>query len=250
MFCTGDFFDALIKFFTSLGYNCKKITLPYHDTLFKYQPDIRLVNFGIREYAEFVRQELAQIDGDYILIGHSMGGLISLVAAAVPGINPQKIILLAPAAPWGIFALKVSVLKTFFRIIITPNFWEMPISLSFEDISYSMLNKLPEDQRHQIYDQMVWESGKAAFEMGFWMLDRQRASHIDHRHLNCPIIIFAGEEDRITPLAVVMDAATTLEKKLRKISSPARVKLIRLFDMGHWLLTELDPQKILEEIES
>lgn len=250
MFCTGDFFDSLIGFFTQTGYNCKKITLPYHDTSLKCSPDIRLARYGIREYSHFLKEEILEIKGDYVLIGHSMGGLISLVTAALPGINPQKVILLSPAAPWGIFALKISVLKTFFRIMITPHFWEQPIKLSFEDISYSMLNKIPEDQRCQIYDQMVWESGKAAFEMGFWALDRQRATYVDYKSLNCPIIIFAGEEDRITPFTVIQDSALTLEKNLRKISSPAKVKLIRLFDTGHWLLSELSPQKILTEIES
>lgn len=249
MFCTGDFFNNLIEFFTQKGYQCKKITLPYHDTLLKEKPDIRLANYGISEYSDFLYQELAKIKGDYILVGHSMGGLITLKTAAHPLVNPKKVILLSPAAPWGVFALKPSVFKTFFSVLMTKNFQEIPISLSFEDISFSMLNKIPEDKRHAIYEKMVWESGKAAFEMGFWVFDSHRASHVDPSYLNCPIIVFTGDSDNITPYSVVKKATIKLEKSLRKISSISRVKLITLFDTGHWLLTELSPEKILEEIE-
>jgi len=266
MFCHAGFFGKLVDFFKDRGYECLALTLPLHDRFLIQRPNPELAQLGILNYVDYVEKIISKLKKDFILIGHSMGGLISMKTASLPSVHPKALILLAPAAPYGILALRCTVIKSFYPVLTTPNFWKMPIKLSYEDVRYSMLNQLPEKEAQAIYELMVWESGKAGFQMGFWSLDKTKATKLEPQGITCPIIIFSGKQDRITPYKVVKGTAEFLDLKpnllvrlferLWQLSKGKwekqafrRVKFIVLPQMGHWLLTELEPEKILREIE-
>ncbi len=266
MFCHAGFFQKLVDFFIALGYECLVTTMPYHDRLLTQPPRPELANLGILNYVEHLETIIEKLQRDFILVGHSMGGLIGMKTASLPNVHPKALILLSPAAPYGILALRYTVIKSFYPVLTTPSFWKIPISLSWENILYSMLNQVPEQEAMEIFEQMVWESGKAGFQMGFWVLDPAKATKFEPQGITCPIIIFSGQKDRITPSKVVKDTAKFLDLRpnvlvrlverlwqLRKgqweKQEFRRVKFISLPDMGHWLLTELDPDRILQEIE-
>ncbi len=266
MFCHAGFFSKIVEFFQAKGYECLALTMPHHDRLLSQPPNPELAKLGILNYVENLEKIVEKLEKEFVLIGHSMGGLISMKTASLPSVHPKALILLAPAAPYGILALRLTVIKSFYPVLTKPNFWKIPISLSLENILYSMLNQLPENEAQEIYDQMVWESGKAGFQMGFWSLDPAKATKLEPEGITCPIIIFSGQKDRITPHKVVKSTAEFLDlrpnllvrlvERIWQLSKGQwekqefrRVKLIVLPEMGHWLLTELDPARILQEIE-
>ena len=78
---------------------------------------------------------------------------------------------------------------------------------TFEEAVYSMMHLLSERQQREIYGHFVYESGRAASEIGFWLLDPGKASHVDESKVTCPILVIAGAEDRITPASVVRKVA-------------------------------------------
>ena len=267
MFCHAGVFEKIVEHFEAKGYECYALNLPYHDALLSKTPHPNLATVGINDYVDYLVESLEHLKKEYVLVGHSMGGLITMKTASLANIHPKAIVLLAPAAPWGIFALKYTVIKSFYDVLTTMNFWKMPINLSYENICYSMLNQLPEAERRAIYNGLRWESGKAAFQMGIWPLDSSKATQLDPAGITCSIIIFAGKKDRITPFGVIKNTAKFLDlrpnilvrffERLSQIRKGQwqkqefrRVKFIDLPEMGHWLITELDPQLILAEIES
>lgn len=255
MFCTKIVLKEVIVFCEELGYECKAITLPNHDISPPYQPSPYLATTSLIGYVEYIAEEIHKLDQPYILIGHSMGGLLAAKTAARDDIDPQGLVMLAPASPWGIDALKPSVVKSFKNIITTRGFWKKPIKMSYAEVEYAMLNKVPQVQRRAIYDTMVWESGRAAFEIGFWMCDLfNRASSFDQSKINCPVVVFTGTADHITPVTVVRNTVKKIDKKpvmfsRKKLPKKRTVKLIELPNQGHWLMVEMDLNLLVQELD-
>jgi pimeloyl-ACP methyl ester carboxylesterase len=74
---------------------------------------------------------------------------------------------------------------------------------TFKEAVYSMLHLLPPEKQKHTYARFVYESGRAAFEIGFWLLDTKKATQVNEKKVTCPLLVIAGAEDRITPAAVV-----------------------------------------------
>ena len=70
-----------------------------------------------------------------------------------------------------------------------------------------MMHLLSQDDQKANYKKFVYESGRAAAEIGFWYLDSNGAAKVDDTKVTCPVLVIAGAEDRITPASVVRKVA-------------------------------------------
>lgn len=215
------------RFFGDLGYTCTAATLRHHDMDPGSFPPDGLGTTSLLDYAEDLEKEILQLDEKPIIMGHSMGGLLAQILGS-RGLA-QSLVLLNPASPAGIMALKYSVIKSFLSSMSKWGFWRKPIKPRFEETAYSVLNLMPLHRQKEIYQKLVHESGKAAFEIGFWLLDRNRASKVDESRISCPVLVIAGEKDRITPLSVNRKVA----EKYKAVSELAEFK-----DHAHWSVGE------------
>jgi pimeloyl-ACP methyl ester carboxylesterase len=86
-------------------------------------------------------------------------------------------------------------------------FWKTPRKQTFGEAVYSMLALLPREEQRKVYDRFVYESGRAASEIGFWQFDKRGASKVDETKVNCPVLVIAGSKDKITPASVVKQVA-------------------------------------------
>ncbi len=100
---------------------------------------------------------------------------------------------------------------------------------TFNEAVYSMLHLLPENEQREVYDKFVYESGRAAFEIGYWLFDSNGASKVDESKVSCPVLVVAGTQDRITPASVVRQVA----KKYKNVSTYKEFK-----NHAHWILSE------------
>lgn len=188
-------------YFGARGYACHAPALPYHDVDPAVPPDPRLGNASILDYAAALEQELRQLPEKPILLGHSMGALLAQMMAA-RGLA-KAIVLVTPAAPAGIFALRPSVVRSFLSAHLRWGFWRKPMKQTYAEAAYSMMECLPEAERRPFYDRLVHESGRAMVEIGHWYLDPRRASAVDAAQVTCPVLAVAAGEDRITPASQV-----------------------------------------------
>jgi non-heme chloroperoxidase len=170
-------------------------------------------------------------------MGPSMGGLLAqMVGSRVPA---EALVLLTPASPAGINILKPSVVRAFLKTQLKWGFWRKPMRLAFKESTYSMLQLLTPEEQREVYDKYVYESGRAAFEMGFWFLDRRKASRVDESEITCPVLVIAGALDRITPRSVVQKVA----EKYRHVST------YKLFDNhSHWVVAEPGWEEIADYV--
>lgn len=260
MFCYGWVWKNFQKYFSDLGYSCIVIDLPYHRL--EDQNKQALAKIGFLDYVQHVKKIVEEISDDYVLVGHSMGALISQKVAMLVSNKPKMLISLATAAQYGVLALEPSVIKSFIDILISSGFWKKSHRMSKEKILFSMLNKMPTDVATEMCEKihLGYESGRVIFQIGIWPLDFKFSTWISPKRIHCPIIHFSGDEDNITPHKVNLNVAKKLRYKcgvIRRLLIRAglldgekydRLKFVRLLGKGHWLLAEPGWQRICEDI--
>lgn len=212
-------------FFEARGYTCHTPDLRYHNVDPRETPDPRLGGLSLLDYADDLEKFIRTLDERPMLMGHSMGGLLAQILAS-RGLA-EKTVLLTPAAPSGIFALQWSVIKTFWKILLTPGFWEKPNKIGFKEAVYATMNLLPEEERKSAYEHIVHESGRVVFEMGLWPLDMKGAAKVDETRITCPILVIGAKQDRITPVSVV-----------RRVAKKYRADYKEFEGHAHWVLGE------------
>lgn len=225
-------------FFEMRGYRCITPTILFHDMDPQGTPDGRLGTTSLLDYAADLEQELQELDEKPIIIGHSMGGLLAQILAARS--LAKALVLLTPGSPSGIMAITPSVIRSFWSIQMTWGFWHKPIRQTFSEAVFSIMHLVPARERKGIYDRFVDESGRAAFETGYWFFDSKGASKVDASKVTCPVLAVAGSQDRITPASVIRKVA-------HKYQSVSTYK--EFANHAHWVLGEPGWQEVAEYVD-
>ncbi len=233
---TGQWYwDNYKKFFGKKQYKCLAYTLRFHDMDPKDKPDPELGTVSLLDYADDLEKEITQLGSKPIIIGHSMGGLLAQILGT-RGLA-KALVLLTPASPARIFALRPSTVRTFGSVLTKWNFWKNPMRITFNEASCSVFNLLPEEGHRPTYDKFVYESGQASTEIGFWMFDKNKATRIDETKITCPVLVIGGAKDRVTPVSVTRQIATKYKATYKEFANHA-----------HWLIAEPGWEEITEYI--
>src|SRR6056297_889578 len=228
------------RFFENQGYRCEATTLRHHDMDPRGVPDPRLGTTGLLDYAADLEQEIRELNVKPILMGHSMGGLLSQMLAE-RGLA-KAIVLVTPAPPSGNWmCLKPSVVRSFWSIQMKWGFWKKPMLPKFDAAVYSMLHLLPPDEQKETYEKFVYESGRAMFEIGYWLLDSNGAAKVDASKVACPVLVVAGAEDRASPPSV----ARPIAERYKSVSTYKEFE-----GQAHWMVAEPGWQEVAEYIEA
>ena len=110
----------------------------------------------------------------------------------------------------------------------------------FEEAFYSMLHLLPVEEQKKTFERFVYESGRAASEIGFWLFDRRKAAAVDESKVTCPVLVIGAAEDRITPVSVVRKVA----EKYQRVSTYKEFA-----GHAHWVVGEPGWEEIAGYIE-
>lgn len=227
MWGTGSFFDDFKKPFEQAGYVCLTPTLRYHDTYAGGTPDVRLSSTSITDFVEDIRKVIAGIDNP-ILIGWSLGGLIAEIVASTTSI--EKMILLTSAPRHGTNYFRLSMLYMFLPLVVRYKPWQKPYLPPFHFIARAMFNCLPKAAQAKTYGRFVYDSGRAAAEIGFSMFDHKKASAVDLKAISAPVLFAVGKEDHVFTPALARRSAA-------KYGRPVEV---REFE-GHGHLMVMEP---------
>jgi pimeloyl-ACP methyl ester carboxylesterase len=186
MWGTGAFWENYKTFFESRGYRVITPNLRYHDLARKDDPDPRLGKTRLLDYAADLEKEIAQLDEKPIIMGHSMGGLLTQILGSRD--LGSALVALTPAAPFGIIPTTPSVLRSFFSILTTWGFWGKPVRQKFSEARYSMLNLLPPNEQDAVFQTFVHESGRRIASHRFGLCARMRKSTNTPPTRNSPIM--------------------------------------------------------------
>ena len=219
--------DNFRQYFERKKYTCYAPTLRYHDVDPDIKPNPKLGTTSLVDYISDLENFICGLDEQPILIGHSMGGLLAQILAA-KGLA-KSLILLAPAPPQGIVSLEFSVIKSFWPGVKKYGFWRKAHRLSFEETVYSVLHMLSYVDQRKIYKKFVYESGRAASEIGLSLFDPQKISNVDETKVTCPVLIVTGANDRLTPKKLIYKIAN-------KYNASSTFKIFN--NHAHWIIGE------------
>ncbi|HHQ48456.1 MAG TPA: alpha/beta hydrolase [Acidobacteria bacterium] len=232
MFSASWVWEKYVPFFEDVGWRCVTPTLRHHDIAPADPPPPELGTTSVLDYAADLEELIRGLDEKPVLMGHSMGGLLAQMLAA-RGLG-RAAIFLTPAAPAGVMALAPSVIRSFLGPLTTWGFWKKPFRPSFESALYAFLQGFPEEERRGIWERMVYESGRAIFEIGLWPLDRRHASRVDFAAVTCPVLVIGAGKDRATPASAVRKVAKRY----------ATASYHELPDQAHWVLAQTGWQDV------
>lgn len=238
MWCTAQNWSRIVSTLQARGYPCHAPTLPAH-TPTPDQP-LQVGALSLTDYLGFLEAELDALGGETppVIIGHSMGGLLAQQLAARRPCT--ALILLTPALPWGMNILSWSNLRAFFRHFLRWGFWRRSHKLDRDMASWAAFNGIPADRHERLYDGMVHESGRAAFELALWWADWRRAARVPPGTVRCPVYVVTAGQDRLTPSRRL--------RKLRRRYPQARFR--HYPDRGHWVIDDEQTDEMINGILS
>jgi pimeloyl-ACP methyl ester carboxylesterase len=237
MWCQPWVWQNYKKFFEKQGYRCITPTLRFHDIGPKDAPDHRLGTTSLLDYAADLEQEIRKLGDEPILMGHSMGGLLVQMLGS-RGLA-KALVLLTPAAPRGVWVLLPSVIRSYWSVMTQWGFWEKPIRQTFQEAVYSMMHLLPAEEQKANFDKFVFESGRAASQIGLWFFDPSKASKADASKITCPVLVIGGTRDRITPAWMVRQVAKKYQAVVTYKEYP---------DHAHWVIGEPSWQEVSQYV--
>jgi pimeloyl-ACP methyl ester carboxylesterase len=221
-FCGGWTFDDFAGPFRAAGHAVHAPDLPGHEA---QAPRDAALGQSMADYAKAVSAQAAALPTPPILLGHSMGGLVSLMAAARTPV--AGVILLAPSAPWGVGGSSMEEAVSAVSLYTLGPYWAQAIEPDYLSFSRYGVDRLERAERHAIFDRMRPESGRALFETLNWWLDPFMTTMVDGDKIAGPILAISGERDVIHPPITVRETAKRVGAQLHVMPK-----------MSHWLLGE------------
>jgi pimeloyl-ACP methyl ester carboxylesterase len=221
-FCGGWAFEQFRQPFEAAGHVCRAPDLRGHG------PGDRggaVVGVSMNDYA---RDVAALIEGQPeppVLIGHSMGGLVAMMAAARARV--RALILLAPSPPWGVAGSSMEEAASALSLHALGPFWMQSVDPDYASARLYSLDKLDKDARKAAFARMTPESGRALWETLNWWLDPFMTTQVAGDRIKAPALTLAGERDLIHPPATVRQTADRLSAEIQVFPG-----------MSHWLIGE------------
>jgi pimeloyl-ACP methyl ester carboxylesterase len=221
----------------SHGWQTRAPALRHHNAP-PLEPPPALGVTSLHDYVADLEAEIRVLPEKPVLIGHSMGGLIALLLCA-RGLA-SRAVLLTPAPPASVFALRPSNVMAFSRIQMNWGWWRKPHRATVGEALRDAFNTMPADEARPLYDAFVHESGRALFEIGLPWLDTGKAAAIDPATVSVPLLFVGAAEDRLTPASVV-----------RRTAGLFRNSTYREYPrQGHWVLGQPGWRTIAEDTVS
>lgn len=220
-FCGPWAMEGLKQTFEAAGYRVTTPCLRFHDTP---SPPAALGMTSLADFASDLEDELAALKTPPILVGHSMGGLLSLMLAARRDV--AALVLLAPSPPWGVPPATLAEIASAQAMFLHPGFWTQVLEPN-RDIAISQsLNCLPREMRDAVLDRFGSESGRAMHEIMHWALDMNRTTEVEVAAVTAPMLFLTGSEDRV-------NSPGTVARIAARFGAGATAEVLE--GRGHWL---------------
>lgn len=184
-------------FFEAQGYSCYAPSYPFHDgapAALRETISPQLGRLSLKQVVAYYADFIQQLPEKPILIGHSMGGLVSQKLVAMGLVSAAVCITSAP--PLGILTLKPS----FYRInlpVINPFRGHSAFSPSQKWFHDAVCNTLPRAISDQVYDELVVPESRN--------VPRGAVSlfvYINFGKPHSPLLFISAEKDQIIPPAL------------------------------------------------
>jgi len=236
-FCGGWVFEQMAAFFRAEGYQVHCPTLVHHDAAPGDVPHPALGTVSLRDYERELSRLIDGLPEKPILFGHSMGGLLAQMLAARN--KAAACVLFAPSPPWGVLPSSEHEVYSAMGMMMAGPFWStQPLIPTFAIAADQALHLLPRADQKRVFSRFVPESGRATFEIMYWMMDFAQASYVNPARVKVPVLALGGGRDKVNPASTVRQIA----RRYR-----ANCDFVCFDDHGHWLIGEPGWERLAQE---
>jgi pimeloyl-ACP methyl ester carboxylesterase len=221
-FCGGWVFEHFREPFEADGRVCLTPDLRGHAPADKGSG---VVGLSMSDYARDIAALIEAQPIPPVLIGHSMGGLVAMMAAARARVG--ALVLLAPSPPWGVAGSSMEEAASALSLHALGPFWMQAVDPDYASARLYSLDKLEKAARKAAFARMTPESGRALWETLNWWLDPFMTTQVAADRIKAPVLALAGERDLIHPPATVRQTADRLSADVEVFAG-----------MSHWLIGE------------
>ncbi|AEV75129.1 lysophospholipase [Mycolicibacterium rhodesiae NBB3] len=196
----GDQLSDARRAFEARGYTVHTPTLRHHE-LPPAEGASKIASLSLMDYVDDLVALVESLDSPPLIVGHSLGAYIGqLLAARIAHVG---LVAACPSSA-GAAALTAPSLRITLGHFRQKRPWAMPVKLDWKVFRSAVAPTLPDDLARQIYADLVYESRRVLFwELAHPRLDRKKAAAVDFARITTPVLIIAGERDRIVPASHV-----------------------------------------------
>jgi len=199
MFMNSLCWEAWTKYFAAKGYTALAPDWPAHEgrpeLLRKRHPDPELGRLTLTKVVDHFSGIIDRLEEKPIIIGHSMGALVTQILVN-RGLGAAGVAI-DSAPPAGVFTTAFSFLKANFPMITPFVSKTRPHLMSFEQFQYAFVNTLsPKSQRDAYEKYVVPESRQVPRE------SLTGAGKVDFKKEHPPLLLTAGSADNIIPASL------------------------------------------------
>lgn len=229
MFMTSLCWEGWVSYFSAKGYRCIAPDWPGRDApaaeLRARHPDAELGNLTFKALVDYHGDIVRGLAEPPIIIGHSMGALITQVLLN-RGLGAAGVAL-DSAPPTGVFSVSWSFLKSNFTMINPFISKYRPHMMSFKQFQYAFVNTQSLDEQRAAYDRYAVPESRA--------LPRSSLgadAKIDFTLPHKPLLMTSGSADHIIP------ASLNLVNYRKYAASPSVTDFIEFPGRNHFLIVQ------------
>jgi non-heme chloroperoxidase len=223
--------DRWSDFFESNGYTALAPGWPDDpDTVeeAKANPDV-FANKTVGQIADHYDRVIRQLERKPAVIGHSFGGLLTLLLAD-RGLAAAAVAI-SPAPFRGVLPLPISALRSSAPVLSNPANRGRSVPLTYDQFRYAFANAVQEDEAKTLYDSYsVPGPGAPIFQAATANLNPWTELKLDPKNPDRgPLLIVSADSDHTVPWAI----ANAAYKKQRRNANVTEI--VKLEGRGHAL---------------
>jgi non-heme chloroperoxidase len=205
----------------------------------KANPDV-FAGKGIGEIADYQESIIRRLDRRPVVIGHSFGGLLTMILAG-RGLAAASVAI-SPAPFRGVLPLPISALRVASTVLRNPANWNRAVPLTYEQFRYGFANVVGEDEAKQLYETYsVPGPGEPLFQSAAANFNPWSEAKVDAKNPERgPMLIVSADMDHTVPWAI----ANAAYKKQKH--NDAVTEIVKLPNRGHALTIDSGWREVAE----
>ncbi|QTU82401.1 alpha/beta hydrolase [Carnobacteriaceae bacterium zg-C25] len=202
--CNGQVWGEFATKLASMGLNVHTPSLRYHDLSYDDCFD-KVGDVSLTDYVDDTVAYIEQLEGETIILGHSLGCLIAQLVAE--RIFVSGMILMGPAPTGDIFAFYPTMVRCFIKHFLRWGFWKKPMPPYKKEFFKYCMNEQTIEDKEAVFKTLIPESGLVYAQMAFPFLDKKKSAYVDFSKIHCPVLTITGSNDKMTVSAIARKTA-------------------------------------------
>jgi non-heme chloroperoxidase len=196
---------------------------------------------GIGEIADYEETIIKRLERKPVIIGHSFGGLLTMILAG-RGLASASVAI-SPAPFRGVLPLPISALRTASVALRNPANWNRAVPLTYEQFRYSFANVVGEDEAKELYlGYSVAGGGEPLFQAATANINPWSEAKVDSMNPERgPMLVISADSDHTVPWAI---ANASFKKEKR---NPNLTEIVKMPGRGHSLTIDNGWREVAEK---